>query len=165
MVEFMYGIAVGILLVIGYGYIKLQNLKKERADLFNELHDKADELQAKRDSIVERLKQASEIGQKQLDLRDAASQPSKNQLHSKYKNGLVYEIQELEQQKAAILQSIINDGFDPSITIMDEDGERKEMKLSEFLGQKAPAETPPPPGPKRVGKLVVLKGGKDDGNN
>jgi hypothetical protein len=163
---FLSGMISGVLLFITYGIYKMRKLEKMKEDLLGKLETKAKDLKGQQ-SIIERLRAASEIAQQQLDLRDAAQQPSKNATHSRYKNGLISELQELEQQKVAILQSILNDGFDPKITVLNSAGEREEMPLSEFLQVESAksAEASPKEAPKQVGRFTVIKGGRDDGSN
>lgn len=119
-----------------------------------------------KESVSTRLKKVKEITNEQLDLQGAISGPQKNALHGKYKNGLIGRIKELEEQKVEILKSIITDGFDPEITVIDDSGVVTALKLSEFLGQNGitmpSKDSQPDAQTKQVGKFIVHKGGKDD---
>ena len=131
----------------------------------------------KPESVGARLKQVKDITTEQLDLQGQISGPQKNGLHGRHKNGLVARLKELESQKTEILKSIVADGFDPEITVMDETGVVTNIKLSEFLAQNGVVMPPvvpkpeapkvpagPPPAPKQHGRFMVHKGGKDDGS-
>jgi hypothetical protein len=165
-IGFFLGIVATITGFMLYAMITVRKLKAAKKNIVDELRKKLDEQDAKRESIIARLKQAQAITEQQLDIRAATDQPSKNALHSRYKNGLISDIKKLEEEKIAILQSILNDGFDPTISVIDETGQKQELPLSHFVSKAAattPPPTPDPNAPKRVGKFVVVKGGKDDG--
>lgn len=185
--EFLLGYLLGALSVLSVIYYlsrkMSKKLKKMKDDLMKQLYDRKEELEGlqnetlnpKGQEIRRRLMQASEIAQHQMILRARAEQPSANALDSRYKNGLIGEITTLEHQKLEILKSIIDDGHNPSITVVGGSGEKEEMKLSDYLneaftqlGDSTP--TPAPleqeqiaPGIKKVGKFVVYDGGS--GNN
>ncbi len=117
------------------------------------------------ETVNERMKKVKAITEEQLDLQSGAQGPQKNSLHGRYKNGLIGRIKELEEQKNDILRSILADGFDPEITVMDGSGVVSTIKLSEFMAQNG-ITMPPKPAPtstKQVGKFTVHRGGKDDG--
>jgi len=166
LIGFFLGIVTTITMFMIYALVTVRKLKATKKNIVDELRKKLDEQDGKRESIIIRLKKAQAITEQQLDIRAATDQPSKNALHSRYKNGLISDIKKLEEEKLAILQSILDDGFDPTISVIDEAGQRQELPLSHFVN-KAAAVTPPPAQdpnvPKRVGKFVVVKGGKDDG--
>jgi ABC-type phosphate transport system auxiliary subunit len=171
MMEFLLGFVLGAVVSIGaiagYGFYQLRKLKQVKAKITEEIKKKIDNLDTKRESIRSRLLKAQEITEQQLDLRSQAEMPSKNALHSRYKNGLVGEIRKLEDEKLAVLRSILDDGYDPTIVALDENGQRTELPLSHFIdratlkqGNSTPASTDLP---KRIGKFTLVKGGKDDG--
>lgn len=181
---FMLGFVVGLICGFGsfllYGMHQLKKARQARNKLVSEIAKKAQDLEEKKDSIKNRLKEAARIAQEQLELRAQAELPSMNAAHSRYKNGLVYEIRELERQKIDILKTIIKDGFDPMITVINEAGAREEIPLSAYINNaelNAADDTTSAPQqpskekqdnseenqPKRVGPFMVHKGGKDDG--
>lgn len=129
--------------------------------------DKRKESSAKKvESVSSRMKKVKELTAEQLELQSHAQGPQKNALHGKHKNGLIGRIKELETTKNEILKSIITDGFDPEITVLDETGVVTTIKLSEYLAQTGitiPPKNPPPSPTRQVGKFTVYKGGKDDG--
>jgi len=120
----------------------------------------------KMESVGSRMKKVKDITTEQLDLQSQVVGPQKNALHGRYKNDLNGRIKELELQKADILRSIIADGFDPEITVVDGAGVVTTIKLSEFLAQTGVVVPPKNSQPtKQVNKFTVHKGGKDDGGN
>ena len=178
---FGFGMATGATLAISYGLHQVKKMKKSKQQLLEDIKKKAQELDQKTTSIKERLVKATQIAQTQQELRAQIEMPSKNGLHSKYKNGLMTEIGELEQEKIDILRTILAEGFTPMITVIQDSGHREDVPLSEYIvtaqndvdvmtGNKSePLSTEPmaPPvgtnEPRQVGKFFVYKGGKDDG--
>lgn len=170
---FILGMITGSGLFIVYGMYQLNKLKSAKTKITDEIKKKLEDLEGKRESIKTRLIKAQELTQQQIDLRAATEMPSKNAVHSRYKNGLIGEITKLEEEKIAILRSILDDGYDPEITVLTDDGAKQSMPLSQFVGvvQKkhenngntTPPSTPTSEAVKKVGKFVILKGGKDDG--
>lgn len=145
-------------------------------------------------SVRDRLGEVYTISQKMQELQAAMDMPSQNATHSKYKNGILGELRELEEKKNAILESILKDGIDPVIRVQNEDGSKVDMKLSEFIARQNGSEpldegeTPPttnkPPGrkspplaqkdeideevdksPKKMGKFYLHRGGKKPDTN
>lgn len=178
---FMYllGFGMGFGAFVAYGAYQMNKLQKKKDGLLQEVKKRAAELDAKSSSIKERLAQASKLAHAQADLRAQAEMPSKNSTHSRHKNGLISEIQLMEQQKLDILRTILAEGFNPVITVVHDGGTKQEVPLSEYVaaaqvnvdalaGKKN--EAPPPVAtdggsdvPKQVGKFFVYKGGKSDG--
>lgn len=173
----IFGVLIGASLLMLYS---IYTLKKAKSKLLDKIKVKADEMRESalndaetRTSIVERLREAARIAEEQLALRAQAEMPSKNSLHSRYKNGLVGQLQDLEQQKISILKTVLGDGVDPLITVSKDGGGREEIKLSQYvaeaeevlgsMGYVAPQEQSQG-GPKKAGKFIIYKGGKDDGS-
>lgn len=131
---------------------------------------KEEQANPKKMSVSDRMKRVKELQGEQLELAQRADGPQKNGLDGKYKNGLNGEIKRIEEEKTAILVSIIEDGHDPELTTMDASGVVTQMKLSEYMAylgikmqsKKSAAATPKT---ERIGKFTVVKGGKDDGGN
>ena len=178
MLFFLIGAIAGAATFMYYGLQQVRKMKKTKQTLIDEVKKKTRELEQKTNSIKERLIRAQQIAQTQMDLRAQAEMPSKNGLHSKYKNGLVTEITELEQEKINLLKTIITDGFNPMITIIQDDGTKEEIPLSDYIetaqqsadivtGKKP--ETPPLDNaanePRKIGKFFVYRGGRDDGTS
>ncbi len=161
---FMFGCMVSFLWIV----FLVSKAKKKAKKITEDVKQVAKKLESTKDSVKKKMAMASKIAEQQLMLQEGAMVPSKNALRSKHKNGIIGEIKRLEEEKLALLHSIINDDkVDPVITVMDEASVKHEMKLSEFLHQKASQSAPPPPKlqpkVKIVGKFVIHKGGKDDG--
>ena len=129
--------------------------------LMNKRQDKGKKVE----SIGSRMKKVKDITNAQLEMQGQASGPQKNALHGKSKNEIIEKIKDLESEKNEILKSIIIDGFDPELKVMDNAGVVSAIKLSEYLAQTGI--TIPPkdltPSTKQIGKFTVYKGGKDDG--
>jgi hypothetical protein len=168
---------------LGYGYYQVNKMKKIKDTLLDQLKAKVKEqvqgldIEQKKTSIKERLVKASELANAQMDIRAQMEMPSKNALHSRYKNGLIGELQDMEQQKLDLLRTVLAEGFDPMITVINESGAKSEIPLSTYVDEATGVlsrhlgETPPPPPsdatdptqPRKAGKFFVYKGGKDDG--
>lgn len=84
-------------------------------------------------AIMNIMKSASEIMKEQTALKDAIQKPSTNSLHSKYKNSLGIRYKELEDAKYDKLSQILKLGFDPDIKVLDENGNVKISKISDFV--------------------------------
>lgn len=142
--------------------------------------DKRKDVAAQKEAYAKvkpRLDRAAQITQEQAELMAQIDMPSKNSLHSKFKNGLVAEAKKLEEEKTELLRSIIADGFDPEITVQVGTGLQR-MHLSEYLqgqgydvGKPATNNEAPPtseekpaeePSVRKVGNFFVIKGGKND---
>ena len=194
MLYFLLGLIAGVGFSIAYVFYvayRAKNKLEEKVKLLKEKLNRsippADEVKSNEDllqqllntredvrSIRDRLAKAQEITRQQLDLRDQASQPSKNSMHSKWKNGLIGEKNALEEEKKAILESILKDGHDPFVMVLDEEtGSTKKIPLSEFLGRPSSQNTDQKnieressaPEITNKHKFVVIKGGKDDKDN
>ena len=151
-------------------------MQKAKEALLEQIKGKVKE-QSQKESIKERLIKASDMAKAQMELEAAMEQPSKNALHSRYKNGLYSELQDMEQQKLDLLSTILAEGFDPMITVINKSGVKSEIPLSSYvndatgvlkksLGEdpSSPPTTPEDPTqPRKVGNFIVYKGGKDDG--
>lgn len=131
-------------------------------------------------SVMRRLNEAAELTKQQNELAAASSLPSANALHSRHKNLMAARYKQLEDQKIAVLQSIVRDGFDPMVTVFNAaTNQNEEVLLSHFLNhasgapkaqQTAPGATPPAVVPadsirkvERNGKtFFVIDGGKSN---
>ena len=182
-ISFIFGVMCGSLMVMGFASYQLAQLQKNKGNLMKKLKDKLNEGKIanlkdteKGASITQRLIQAARLADAQMELRAQAEMPSKNALHSQYKNGLVRQIQDLELEKISVLKTVLGDGFDPIITVIRDGGIKEEIALSSYVAQSeqnlnlpsqptAPAPTEPSAlgGPRKAGKFVIYTGGKDDG--
>lgn len=162
------GIVFTALIVFHIGNKALASSKKKLTDLADSL-PKGGTIDETLYALIEpRMNRIKEIAKLQMDLQGATDGPQRNAMDGKYKNGLMAQIKQLEEEKVTILNSILNDGFDPPVNVLKEDGTTELTKLSTFLaGYSSDAVgKPSEPGPVRnVGKFVIHKGGKDDSGN
>ena len=178
MLEFFFGVLCGITLYFAYGCHQYNKIKKVKEGLITQMQERSKEMSEKGNSIKERLIKASELAQAQVALKGQLDAPSKNALHSRYKNGLIGEIQHMEEEKLSLLRTVLAEGYDPLITVVNETGIAEQVTLSSYVSQASMAlseftGTPPPPPtdaasvnqPRKAGKFVVYKGGKDDGTS
>lgn len=171
MVSFLSGMVSCFLMIFVYGIIALKKQKK-KIKILNDLKNKAENLGSKKDLIRERLIKAAELARTQLELRAQVEAPSKNALHSRWKNNLVKEIRDMEEEKISVLKSVLDDGFDPLVTIITSEGTKEEVPLSAYISKSeevlakhdANADTPIKTDTKNKNehRFVVYRGGKDD---
>jgi hypothetical protein len=95
--------------------------------------------------------QVNNITKEQLKLLQAADTPSKGAAFSKWKNEVGQQILSLETEKDTKLRRILSLGFDPMISVVDANGQKK-IRLSEYLDTQAETSAsptghvvPPPP--------------------
>lgn len=188
-----FGLCFGVLCSLALGSHLIRKAKEKQKQKLKEfLGDepkaadsepvKNDDLKKEREAYAKvkpRLDRAAEITREQAELMAQIDMPSKNSLHSKFKNGLVAEARKLEEEKSELLRSIIADGFDPQITVQLEGEGLRQMKLSEYLthqgydvkpatktdSEPAPGESKEEPSVRKVGNFFVIKGGKPETNN
>jgi hypothetical protein len=176
LVIFTLGMFLGASAILAYGTYRINKIKRVKDNMVEAIKLKSQELEAKQNSIKERLMKASELAQAQLAIKAQLEMPSKNALHSKYKNELGGELQNMEIQKLDILRTVLAEGFDPMITVINEVGIKQEIPLSAYVDSASQQlnahmgnQPPPPPAepglgePRKVGKFILYKGGKDDG--
>jgi hypothetical protein len=174
---FIFGVMLGAGSVVVYSLHAVRNqLKIEAEKLTKKAADDAARpskdpmtnfTPEQKDSIMKKLREAAGIAQIQMEMLAQLDLPSKNALHSKYKNELRFEIQDLENKKIGLLKAILAEGLDPAITILNDQGKPEEMLLSKYLAHNQARNSPPTdpnsPNARSVGKFTVIKGGKDDG--
>jgi hypothetical protein len=175
---FLLGTFFGMGSFIAYSYYQISKIDKIKDTLISQIKTRVEEQKAKNlvtsATIKDRLFKASELAQAQMAIRAQMEAPSKNALHSKYKNGLIGELQDMEQQKIDLLRTVLAEGFDPLITVINETGAKTEIPLSTYVNEASVAlgdslgnsMTPPPTDPtkpRKAGKFMVYRGGKDDG--
>ncbi len=141
---------------------KALNSGKKRAKELAKQIQSEDVVQA---ALEPRMARIKDIAKMQMDMQAAHDGPQRNAMDGKYKNSLMRQMKELEEEKVTILNSIVKDGFDPDVNVVKEDGTSHVVKLSEFLaGYDSKGYVPKSDDSKvkQVGKFTVLKGGKDD---
>jgi hypothetical protein len=142
MLVYTIGMIVGALAVIAgtrrldrrQDKVKVEQ-KRLKQELVEKLIKKRDETLQRSDSIKDRLMKASQIAQAQQDLRLQVEMLSDSDLHAHRRNGLVIEIAELERRKLDILKTILAEGFNPTITLIQDSGDKSEILLSEYVRQ------------------------------
>lgn len=139
LLAFFLGVLVGTALVLIWSLLKLRSIDKKipKATVTRKLDP----------SIRDRLNKAFDITEQQLGILGALDQPQSGPLHGKHKNQLNSELKSLEDKKLNLLRSVLEDGHDPLLTILNADTNQKEkILLSEFLsryeGQQASASKP-----------------------
>lgn len=168
---FVLGAILGVSAFMAFAWYQVRKIKGSKEKLLAELIKKTKEMESKKNSIQERLIQASDLAKAQSELRAQAEMPSMNALHSRHKMGLVSEIQEMEQRKLDILRTILAEGFDPSVTVITDAGNKEQQPLSTYVDNAQGLlnkHVPPDDGPsdkKSSSKFVIYKGGKDDGTS
>jgi flagellar biosynthesis GTPase FlhF len=162
--------------ILGYGMYSLKKITKQKESLLKQAEQTQKTKELLVASIKDRLTKAHEMTQKQFELLAELDMPSKNAVHSKWKNGISREVRQLEDDKVALLKSILADGFDPEIAILNESYQKEKIKLSDYLKKiekTVGSETPPPPPPpensgttlKKVGRFFVYSGGGPTNTN
>lgn len=122
-------------------------------------------------SVKERFKQFRKLTETQQDLINQVYTPSKSAAHSKFKNVLTKEIKDIENRKKDILKTILDDGIDVHMTVMDPEGKTSKMKISEILADRTPqvqkldSKTDSKSPSNSVTKLRLVKENKDDPSN
>ena len=140
-------------------YFAKKELKKSKAkasEFYKELDKVRDALKRATD-VQERVNRVKDITKQQMDMQAQTEMPQKNSLDGHYKNGLTYKIRTLEEEKREILQSILDDGFDPEITTLNAESKMETMKLSEFMGNKGNTKSLDEPKPKSKAKLKLIR--------
>jgi len=131
-VGFVFGVATVMSMAFYYAGKEMKKKKSRVMDFYKEL-DKVKDTLKKATDVQERMNKVKQITKEQLDLQMQVELPQKNALDGQYKNSLSRKITSMEEEKKGILQSILNDGFDPEITIMNSESKLETMKLSEFM--------------------------------
>lgn len=164
------GFMFGIFATVAYGLFQMRKVDRMKKEAIEQVRQVAEEMEKKAAGWKDRMTKVTDITKAQIEMRSRLDEPSKNALHSKYKNDMVQEIKTLEEEKIAILRSILTDGHDPEVTIETAEG-RKKIKLSEYFvaagldtGDSVEPTDPEGGGDgsvRRAGKFVVYSGGNN----
>lgn len=132
MILFICGFIVGIvstfLILLYWGnrrYSKTLNALNETSEAFL----KKTELVG---SAKLRFNKIEDITADQLSLIKQLDMPSSSASHSRYKNTLIRQLSDMENEKIEIMRSIVKDGIDPVVSFSI-DGEIQKMKMSEAV--------------------------------
>src|SRR5208283_650339 len=123
--SFLLGYLSGIFTIIAYGIHKVHSMTESTSEdiidnlgldvKISDLNKESVREKNKIISVRDRLGEVYTISQKMQELQAAMDMPSQNATHSRYKNGILSELKELEIKKNSILESILKDGIDPVI--------------------------------------------------
>lgn len=130
MMLFFVGVVFGIILTLVGAIIAAVSEDAKK------LKQTKQELKAKievQDKVKPKLERIAEITEEQLQIKANSEMPSKNASHSRYKNGLISRFKALDEEKTKLLTDIVELGYDPMITTVDELGIEHTIKLSEHL--------------------------------
>lgn len=126
------GFMLGFMANTVYTYHKSKKTRKRLDQLIDVIKKHAASMVDMPDSVLDRLKQAQKIEADQLNMVYAAEGPQRGILDGRNRQGLSHEIKKLSEEKKELLASIIREGHDPSITVLN-DGKKESMKLSEYM--------------------------------
>lgn len=163
---FVLGLITAVLSVMAWGFIRLRKLNNKVKSVADNLSSKLTESKLTEPKITksvrDRLNKSFDITERQISLLGALDMPQSGPLHGKHKNKLVSELKALEEEKMSILKSIVDEGHDPKLVILNATtGAKETVLLSEFLskqealGDSASKATPPKATPTKP-KLRVL---------
>lgn len=158
---FVLGFLCGIFTLIAYGLYRVKKYDKKVKNFIESLKKLTTEKSKSMQSIKKRLDQAFDITDRQLAIMGMLDMPQTSASHGKYKNQLVSELKQLEEEKMGILKSILQEGHDPSLVVLKGDGQKEVVKLSEFIRRQeqivAENQVPPPPRKPDKPMLKVVK--------
>ena len=83
--------------------------------------------------VTQLIKDAEGLAKQQTDLSSQAQQPSKGAAHSRWKNGLIAQMRELEDKKIEVFRKIVAEGYDPKIGVLRPSGEVEQLPMSEAI--------------------------------
>lgn len=171
---FVLGLMVGAAALIIYVRYAFNKVKKKLTEATAKVKESEANLSLE-ESIFQRMQEVARITEAQLELRAQAEMPSKNSLHSRHKNGIIGQLQELEYQKLSILRTVLGDGHNPTVEII-RNGVKEKITLEEYvvdaeavladMGYSVPPSKQPSSessGPRKAGKFIIYNGGKGEG--
>lgn len=132
---FVLGLITAVLSVMAWGFIRLRKLNNKVKSVADNLSSKLTGPKMTK-SVKDRLSKSFDITERQIGLLGALDMPQSGPLHGKHKNQIVSELKALEEEKMSILKSIIDEGYDPKLVILNAStGVRETVLLSEFLNK------------------------------
>ena len=138
MLNFLIGLASGYLLcfiTMLVIYVRAsKNVKKKAgtesvADRTTKLLNQAELI----GSVKYRFKLITKLTEEQQNLVSRLEGPSSGPAFSKHRNSVYAQVNDLERQKSEIMETILEDGLDPKISMVTPEGETVDVKLSEYL--------------------------------
>jgi anion-transporting ArsA/GET3 family ATPase len=156
--DFFLGVCTGIVgtlaVVIIYANYKISKHKKELRKHLNDFMqlgerykalqeeirknssntNKVSDITPQQERVLEsKLHKLEDISQRLNTINLACQQPSKNQMHSLYKNSLIREARELADQRDKLLQELWDSGHNPLIKTCDSHGNVRNEYLRDLL--------------------------------
>lgn len=99
--------------------------------------------------VRSKLDVVNEIMNAQLSLWASIDGPNRGASHTKWKSGLIHEINDLEAEKIDAFRDVISNGVDLAVIVMNSDGGRVEKKMSEIVNDFDISQAPTPFTPKQ----------------
>jgi len=131
------GTIIGIFGVHSYQIRKTKRLMKNMGlDKNGEFFKKLEEDLSERQFIEDKLRKADEIQRELIDLAMAQDEPQRNSLDGRHRGRQYGKFKQLEDEMNSVLQSILDDGYDPELACMNDAGDMTSMKLSELMKQR-----------------------------
>ena len=129
-ISFVLGIILTLIFVYIMSMRQLKKLKQEAEKIDKKIKETIKKVKSEANNLIDQL---HNVNTKQQQILETLHSPNQGVLHAKHKGELVDEYQKLEVEKINILEDIVyNKKIDETVKI-NEDGQIKEMKLSEFL--------------------------------
>lgn len=129
--SFICGAGFSLLGIMLFGLSRLKKLDAKRKEFAQQIANK-DKITS---SVSDRINQALDICERQFDIMSGLEGPQNGPMHGKHKQVMGAELKRLEEEKMTIFRSILADGFDPSLGVINEMGEKESIKLSEFVNR------------------------------
>ena len=120
-------LAMVLTFLIGYG------AKKNLQDVVKETNTAPTKRKVDVAKVTQLIKDAEGLAKQQTDLSSQAQQPSKGAAHSRWKNGLIAQMRELEDKKIEVFRKIVAEGYDPKIGVLRPSGEVEQLPMSEAI--------------------------------
>ncbi len=138
---FLAGVATGVCSTLSYilwlGWKSIKRKDDAALRNFDEAFENAKNAGAYDAERLKRLKErilkAVDIAKQQSTLIGQVDQPSKGASHSRWKNGIIGQLKDLEKQKYDLFREIVADGFDPTLDSVGPSGEIEKRKMSELV--------------------------------
>lgn len=89
----------------------------------------------KRERIMNIIKEVAQVSEMQAGYMGTLAQPSKNALHSKFKNDIIRQVKDLEGRKVALFKEILKEGYDPELPNTLPDGTQNRIKMSQAIAE------------------------------
>lgn len=122
---FALSFVAGVFTIGGYALHRLRKFDQARLKFSQEI--------AKANSAKDRINKAFDICERQFAILSGLEGPQSGPLHGKHKQQMNAELKRLEEEKMTILKSVLADGYDPKLAMINDTGEREAVKLSDFV--------------------------------